>query len=90
MQYSHDHTWNYFKLEGHRGIIAEHCIHKRTEFLQLLICWESVCVPVKGVAYQGELPGRGDTDTEILKGQPQTKRLGDKRKKGSRQVEQQV
>lgn len=40
-------------------------IHKYTEFLQLLICLESVCVPVKGAAYQGELPGRGDT--EILK-----------------------
>ena len=83
MQYRHGHMRRYFKLEGHRGSSAEHCIHKCTEFLQLLISWECVCVPVKGAAYQGELPGRGNTDTEILKGKPWTKRLGDKRKKAS-------
>lgn len=60
MQYSHDHTWSYFKLEGHRGIIAEHCIHPQA-YRVLAV----VDLPVKGAAYQGELPGRGDT--EILK-----------------------
>lgn len=82
MQYSHGHTRRYFKLEGHRGSSAEHCIHKCTEFLQLLTSWECVCVPVKGAAYQGELPGRGNTDTEILKRQTMNKEARRQKEKG--------